>query len=132
MTATNDSIIKSDRRGRLRYTPEQRDALVKACQASGLSTPRFAAIHGVKYQTLAAWIHRHKRSAKPARPRLPRPAPLLLVRAELDGLISSGLSDPSCLMEVNLPGGARLSITTPGHIPLAAALIRELANPRPC
>lgn len=129
MTATNDRIIKSDRRGRLRYTPEQRDALVKACQASGLSTPRFAAIHGVKYQTLAAWIHRHKRSAKPARPRLPRPAPLMLVPAVLEGAISSG---PSSLMEVSLPGGARLSITTPGHIPLAAALIRELANPRPC
>jgi Transposase len=129
MTATTDNIIKSDRRGRLRYTPEQRESLVKACQASGLSTPRFAAIHGVKYQTLAAWIHRHKRPAKPARPGLPRPAPLLLVPAELDGLISSG---PSSLMEINLPGGAKLTITTPGHIPLAAALIRELANPRPC
>lgn len=36
MTATNVSIIKSDRRARLRYTPDQREALVKACQASGL------------------------------------------------------------------------------------------------
>ena len=42
MTATNDRIIKSDRRGRLRYTPDQRKALVEACQSSGLSTPRFA------------------------------------------------------------------------------------------
>jgi hypothetical protein len=54
MTATNDGIIKSDRRGRLRYTSDQRKTLVKACQASALSTPRFAALHGVKYQTLAA------------------------------------------------------------------------------
>lgn len=129
MTATNDSIIKSDRRGRLRYTPDQREALVKACQASGLSTPRFAAIHGVKYQTLAAWIHRHNRVAKPARPCLPQPAPLMLVPAELEDPISSGATS---LMELILPGGAKLAITTPGQIPLAAALLRELANPRPC
>ena len=129
MTATNDRIIKSDRRGRLRYTPDQREALVKACRASGLSTPRFAAIHGVKYQTLAAWIHRSKRTAKPTRPGLPAPAPLTLVSVELEVPLSSGVSS---LMEINLPGGARLTITAPGHIPLAAALIRELANPRPC
>lgn len=129
MTATNDSIIKSDRRGRLRYTPDQREALVEACQASGLSTPHFAAMHGVKYQTLAAWIHRSTRTAKPPHPRLPQPAPLMLVPVEREGPISSGASSP---MEINLPGGAKLTITTPGHIPLAAALIRELSNPQPC
>ena len=129
MTATNDSIIKSDRRGRLRYTPEQRDALVKACQASGLSTPRFAAIHGVKYQTLAAWIHRHNRESKPTYPRLPGPAPLMLIPVEREGLILSGASSP---MEISLPGGAKLTLAGPGQIRLAAALIRELANPQPC
>jgi|DEB19_MinimDraft_2_1074335.scaffolds.fasta_scaffold02811_4 transposase-like protein len=129
MTATHDDIIKSDRRGRLRYTQEQRDALVSACQASGLSTPRFAAIHGVKYQTLAAWVHRRNREAKPARSCLPQSAPFMLVPVEREGPASSGVSS---LMEVNLPGGATLRVTAPGHIPLAAALIRELASPRPC
>ena len=129
MTATHDDIIKSDQRGRLRYTQEQRDALVSACQASGLSTPRFAAIHGVKYQTLAAWIHRRNREAKPARPCLPQSAPFMLVPVEREGPASSGVSS---LMEVNLPGGATLRVTAPGHIPLAAALIRELAKPLPC
>ena len=129
MTAMNEAILKSDRRGRLRYTPDQREALVKACHASGLSTPRFAALHGVKYQTLAAWIHRSNRAAKPPRPLLPVPAPLLLVPVEREDLISSGASNP---MEINLPGGVKLTITTSGHIPLAAALIRELGNPQSC
>ena len=129
MTATNHSIIKSDRRGRLRYTPDQREALVKACQASGLSTPRFAAIHGVKYQTLAAWIHRRDQEAKLSRPRLPKHAPLMLIPVEREDLISSEVSSP---MEINLPGGAKLTLAAPSQIPLAAALIRELANPRPC
>jgi hypothetical protein len=94
-----------------------------------LSTPRFAAIHGVKYQTLAAWIHRSKRAAKPARPLLPPPAPWLLIPAELEVPIPFGTAS---LMEVNLPGGARLIIAGPGQIQLAAALIRELASLQPC
>ena len=129
MTATHDEIVKSDRRGRLCYTQEQRDALVKACKASGLSTPRFAAIHGVKYQTLAAWIHRRNLEAKPARSCLPQPASLMLVPVERDITASSGVSGA---MEVTLPGGSTLLVTAPGHIPLAAALIRELASPRSC
>ena len=64
MTATNDALLKSDRRGRLRYSPEQRSALVDAYQSSGLSGPRFAAIHGVAYQTLAGWLLKRKKSAR--------------------------------------------------------------------
>jgi hypothetical protein len=40
MTDMNEVILKTDRRGRLRYTPEQKQALI---EASGLSGPRFAA-----------------------------------------------------------------------------------------
>ncbi len=56
MTDMTDSIIQSYRSGRLRYAPYQGEALVNACQTSGHSTPHFAAIHCVKFQTLAAWI----------------------------------------------------------------------------
>jgi hypothetical protein len=34
---TNDTIMKADSRGRLRFSPEQRITLLKAYQASGLS-----------------------------------------------------------------------------------------------
>lgn len=127
MTAAHDSILKADRRGRLRYSAEQRSALVEAFQSSGLSGPRFATLHGVAYQTLAAWVLKRKRSAVPGLPGLPHPAFLSLVPAELE---APSLTGPP--MELILPGGAKLTITAPGHIPLAVALIRELANPRPC
>lgn len=52
----NESMMKADRRGRLRYTPEQKQTMVDAYRASGLSAPRFAAHHGVNYQTLVTWI----------------------------------------------------------------------------
>jgi transposase-like protein len=127
MTATNDGILKADRRGRLSYSPEQRSAMVDAFQASGLSGPRFAALHGVKYQTLANWLQKRKREAAPVAPGLPRPAFLSFVPAELQGMPNAGAA-----MEILLPGGAKLSITAPGHVQFAAALIRELEKPRPC
>ena len=126
MTATS-SILKADRRGRLRYSAEQRFTLVEAFQSSGLSGPRFAALHGVAYQTLAGWVLKRKKSAVPRLPGPPHPAFLSLVPAELE---IPSLSSPP--LELILPGGAKLAITAPGQIPLAAALIRELANPRPC
>ncbi|MBN8459236.1 MAG: hypothetical protein J0M04_15505 [Verrucomicrobia bacterium] len=52
----NESIMKTDRRGRLRYTPEQNtmvDAYLAAYLASGLSAPRFASLHGVNYQKVS-------------------------------------------------------------------------------
>jgi hypothetical protein len=54
MTDMNEVILKADRRGRLRYTPEQKQAFVAAYESSGLSCPRFAALHGIKYQTLVS------------------------------------------------------------------------------
>jgi hypothetical protein len=42
MTETHDIILKSDRRGRIRFTPEQRSSMLDAYDASGLSGPKFA------------------------------------------------------------------------------------------
>ncbi|TAE89541.1 MAG: hypothetical protein EAZ81_12825 [Verrucomicrobia bacterium] len=38
----NESIMKTDRLGRLRYAPEQKAAVIEAYHASGMSAPRFA------------------------------------------------------------------------------------------
>ena len=63
MTLMNESLLKTDRIGRLRYTPEQKKTMVDAYRASGLSAPRFAAHHGVSYQTLISWIKKDKQSS---------------------------------------------------------------------
>ena len=60
MTPMNQSVLKADQIGRLRYTPEQKKTMVDAYRASGLSAPRFAAHHGVNYQTLVSWIKKDK------------------------------------------------------------------------
>ena len=122
----NESLMKTDRRGRLRYTPEQKKTMIEAFQASGLSAPRFAALHGVNYQTLVSWIKKAKTTGSAAHPGLPCPAFLSLVPAELEA------AGDGRAMEVLLPGGAKLVVTAPGHVQLAVALIRALENPRPC
>ena len=80
MTATHEFMIKADGRGRLRYTAEQRASLLNAYDASGLSGPKFAALHGVKYQTFAAW--RNKRTCRNASPKLPAPSPSIFIEVE--------------------------------------------------
>jgi transposase-like protein len=122
MTATHDIVIKSDRRGRLRFTREQRAGMLEAYDASGLSGPKFAQLHGINYQTFAAWVQRRKCQAAPA----PEGGGLFtLLEATVDGR-------PERALEVVLPGGARLLIGDRSHLDLAAALIRQLQSPRPC
>ncbi len=120
----NEVILKADRLGRLRYTPEQKQALVEAYEASGLSCPRFAALHGVNYQTLVSWLKK-RRQAEPNHPALRS-----LVPAELEnGSPSSATTLP---MEILLPCGVRLAIHTPPQTHMAATLIRELHHARSC
>ena len=129
MTAMNDSIVKTDRRGRLRYSPEQKASLVEAYQSSGLSGPRFAALHGVNYQTLASWLLKHKRANSSVSPDNCSPRIISLIPAEIEGLSASGTGQT---LEILLPGGSKLSITAPSQVPLAVAVIRELERNRPC
>ena len=65
MTETQDIILKSDQRGRIRFAPEQRTAMLDAYDGSGLSGPKFAQRHGVNYQTFAGWYQRRKRGHAP-------------------------------------------------------------------
>lgn len=125
----NESIMKADRRGRLRYTPEQKNTMVDAYLASGLSAPRFATLHGVNYQTLVSWIKKGKIAKSPDLSRSPHPALLSLVPAEIEGSTAIGADRA---MEVLLPGGTRLLISSPGQLDLAVVLIRELQHSLPC
>lgn len=124
MTDMNEVILKADRRGRLRYTPEQKQTLVEAYESSGISCPRFAALHGVNYQTLVSWLKK-RRQAGPDHPALRS-----LVPAELEG--ESPHRAAALPMEILLPCGVRLAVHSPSQLNMAATLIRELHQPRPC
>lgn len=124
MTDMNEVILKADRRGRLRYTKEQKQALVEAYESSGLSGPRFASLHGVNYQTLVSWLkkHRHDDGSHPALSSLV-PAELEAPTQRVGGALP---------LEILLPCGVRLAIHTSSQVGLAATLMRELQNMRSC
>jgi transposase-like protein len=125
----NESILKTDRQGRLRYTPEQKKTMVDAYRASGLSAPRFAAHHGVNYQTLVTWIRKDKQSSTSTTPNSSPSGFLSLVPALIE---VSGNAPADAALEISLPGGARLSLTSANQVALAVALIRQLEQARPC
>ncbi len=125
----NESVLKTDQIGRLRYTPEQKKIMIDAYRASGLSAPRFAAHHGVNYQTLVSWIKKDKQLAAATSPDCPPSGFISLIPAVIEGC-GNPVADGA--MEILLPGGARLSISSAGHVALAVALIRELEQARSC
>jgi transposase-like protein len=98
MTPLNESVLKTDQIGRLRYTPEQKKTMVDAYRTSGLSAPRFAAHHGVNYQTLVSRIKKDKQSSTPTTPNsspsniLSKLAEGCLLREELYSSIISPLA----------------------------------------
>jgi DNA-binding transcriptional regulator YiaG len=117
------SLIKTDIRGRLHRTPEQRERILDEYEHSGLSGPKFAALCGVKYQTFAAWLARRKKG-KPVPQRRRQAKPIQWLEASLQpaGAASAGLL-------LQLPGGVRAHLSSPSHIALAAALVRALEKP---
>lgn len=62
--ASEGSLIKIDRMGRMRFTREQREKILDAYETSGASGTDFAKIHGIKYQTLATWVQRRRRERR--------------------------------------------------------------------
>jgi transposase-like protein len=128
MNATDESIVKADRRRRLRYTTEQKTALVEAYQSSGLSGTRFAELHGVNYQTLASWLQKRKRTAGSSPKSTSAFGLLSLVSAELH----DGPATVARPLAIILPGGVRFEVSDPSQAPIAAAMIRELQSQSPC
>ena len=123
--ATQPSLIKTDVRGRMQRTPEQRERILDEYARSGLSGPKFAALCGVKYQTFATWLARRRRQAPPKRQ--PQRKAATQVRWLEASVQPAAASTHGLLLE--LPGGVRAHLSNEGHIALAAALVRALEKP---
>ncbi|HET7101760.1 MAG TPA: IS66 family insertion sequence element accessory protein TnpB [Terriglobia bacterium] len=125
--ATQPSLIKTDVRGRMQRTPEQRERILGEYERSGLSGPKFAALCGVKYQTFATWLARRKRQrdAHPKR-RAQRKAATRVRWLEAS---VQPAADPTHGLLLELPGGVRAHLSNEGHVALAAALVRVLEKP---
>jgi transposase-like protein len=117
------TLIKHDRRGRLRYSDSQKTELLDAYLGSGMSGPQFAMAHGVNYQTFANWLQKRRRDAAPRLLEELGSGPLALVEVEVPQAAPQRKS-----LEIVLPGGSCLTIRHASQVSLAARLIRELAS----
>jgi transposase-like protein len=83
MTDTNDGkLVRLDCLGRIRFSREQREALLDGYESSGLSGPEVCGRHGVKYQTFATWRQKRRnkeRDGERSKPAVPHSPPVFFV-----------------------------------------------------
>jgi hypothetical protein len=139
MTITNSDseLIKMDCIGRVRTSAEHREALLTAYEESALSGPEFCKHHGIKYQTFATWLQKHRRAtgAYPSTESLKKHAPLLslsLTEVELPQLPQSPSGRRPESLEIRLPGGASFCLNALEQLSLATALLNELNAMQSC
>lgn len=140
---TDDPTIplKRDVLGRVFVPKAQREALLDEFERSGLKGKPFAKLVGVNYQTFASWIQNRRRArgdyarlaatkSAEAEPTVVRaPAPLRLMEAVVAPLRSvlplEAVADPATL-ELILPGGARVQVSSSSQVALVAKLLHSL------
>jgi len=111
--------VTLDSKGRLRVSKEQRRAILEKFEQSGVSGAEFAKLTGLKYSTLAGWRQRYRRRQ--------RQGPVRLLEAVVEP--SACANGASAALVLRLAGGAQIELSDSKQIPLAASLIRALAQP---
>jgi hypothetical protein len=116
--------VTLDSKGRVRVAKEQRRLVLAEFERSGISAAQFAKVSGIKYSTFAGWLQRQRRAKPKGQPRAVR-----LLEAVVEQTLRG--AGPSAVSPVVLrwPGGGQIEITDVKQIPLAAALVRALAQP---
>jgi hypothetical protein len=120
---------------------KRREALLDEFERSGLSGPAFAALVGVKYQTLAWWVHERRKSRKASKSpgavaSSPAASSLRLVEAVLAGGVNGERRDDAAstagALQVHLAGGVRIEVGDVAQMKLAVSLLKALGVERPC
>ena len=127
MTDSDDDqrnqLLKIDTRGRIRSTQQQRDAVLDACEASGLSGPEFTRVHGIKYQTFATWRQKRREKREAGNSKSTTATPTIT-------LLEATTEEQTVGLRIDLPGGASIEVNNRSQTRLAAQLLTEPANPQ--
>jgi hypothetical protein len=117
-------VLKTDEKGRVRTPALQREKLLDEFERSGISGPQFAAVVGVKYQTLAGWARkRRQRRDAGVTPEVKPITATGWLEAVVDGATAF------TPLSLQLPGGVRVEVAEAKQAALAAVLVRALAGP---
>ena len=116
-------ILKTDQRGRMRTSPERRRQLLEEFDRSGLSAPKFAALTGLKYQTLAGWLYRRKQQPASDASTTSVPGGQAPVQW-FETVVEAGARALNSPLVVRLPSGATLDVANAGQAALAGTVLR--------
>ena len=137
--AKRTTILKSDVLGRVTTSRVQREGLLDEFERSGMKGLPFARMSGVKYPTFASWVQQRRRArgVDAAPPRHARPAHVSALPPRSLGWVEAVVAAPAdalparsgsaqAVLEVLLPGGARLLVADAPQAALAAHLLNNL------
>lgn len=139
-----DELLKTDVLGRVRIPPEEREKMLDAFEAGGMSGQAFAIHHGIKVQTFASWIQKRRRSrgdyeneavcrklrmrgkrkGRAEQPKRPPDEILSLIEVQLH---PEPHTDPKPPLEVVLPCGAVAKVSSQHQIGLLKILLHDLS-----
>jgi hypothetical protein len=132
MNRADESLLKTDTKGRVQTPPERRETLLEEFERSGLSRAQFAQLSGIKYQTFASWVVRRRKQRGAVTPGMTSPNPVRWLEAVVTKA-KMAHGEAGAPVTLRLPGGVALDLTEAGQIDLTAALIRALEKPSvPC
>ena len=120
---TTSIILKRDTRGRVRTPVERQRAVVAEFERSGLSAMKFAALAGVRYNTLWTWLQRHRKGGKSCGRKGRKRQRFVELALGAETVQGSGPDRGVC---IHLPGGASLCLEHRDQVKLAAQLIKAL------
>jgi hypothetical protein len=123
-TSAVEGVIKTDVLGRMRTSAGRRARLLEEFDKSGLSAKKFAELSGIKYQTLATWLQKRRRNQVTVK----ATESVKWLEAVVEQVPPSANSAPSVIV-LRWEGGVRVEMSDVKQIPMAAALIRALAQP---
>lgn len=122
-----------DTRGRVRTTPARRQELLGEFDKSGLSAPKFAALTGLKYQTLFGWLHQRRKQREELAPAgAPAKEPTVQWLETVIEKAQSAPSTPCSPLMVRFPSGAMIEVVNATQAALAGQVLRSWEKAAAC
>jgi hypothetical protein len=118
---TTSIILKTDSRGRVRMPLRRREELLLEFERSGLPATKFAQLAGVRYQTFATWVQKHKKQ-RATTGAAASAAPLRFAE-----VVPAAATHSCGMLRVLLPGGAVIEVADGAQAEVAAQLLKALA-----
>ena len=133
-TNTTSIVLKTDSRGHVHTPRQRREELLAEFERSGLPASRFAALAGVRYQTFATWVQKHRKEKEglQAAEGDAGASSLRLVEVSLNAEATGSTEAATEPLRVLLPGGAVVEVAGGAQVPLAVQLINSLCGGVPC